>query len=86
MKYFYQNLRLFDSQILKIPNLYDKHRYNNYDLKDYVDISYEVNCDGQVVQSEILELKESIPVREEAKFTFNLQVPERGKCYYTKNG
>ena len=56
--------------------------YMNYlDLKDYVDISYEMNCDGQVVQSEILELKESIPAREEAKFTFNLQVPERGKCY-----
>lgn len=56
--------------------------YMNFlDLKDYIDLVCEVNCDGSIVQEEHIRLLESIPARESGKITMNLQVPDAGKTY-----
>ena len=56
--------------------------YMNYvDLKAYMDISYEVNCDGEIIQSGMIALKESIPARESKAVPLHISVPKEGKCY-----
>ena len=56
--------------------------YMNFvDLKEYIDLAYEVKCDGVLVSNGVLNLKDSIMPREEGKITFDFEVPEKGKCY-----
>ena len=51
------------------------------DLKDYVNVAYELSCDGAHVQSGILEELPSIHPRSSGRIPLELNVPEKGKCY-----
>ncbi len=56
--------------------------YMNFvDLKEYIDVVYEVKCDGMLVQSGIVKLEESILPREEGSISLKLEIPDCGKCY-----
>ena len=56
--------------------------YMNYvDLKDYLYLTYEVNCDGKLLEKKQLELKESILPRKKGTVQLKICVPECGKCY-----
>lgn len=60
------------------------HNYMDFvNLKDYLSIRYEVNCDGQIVDSGIIPQMEmpSVAPHEEAVLKLNIQVPEKGSCY-----
>ena len=56
--------------------------YMNYvDLKDYLYLSYEVNCDGKLLEKKLLELTESILPRKKGTVQLQIHVPDSGKCY-----
>ena len=56
--------------------------YMNYvDLKDYLYLTYEVNCDGKLLEKKQLELKESILPPKKGTVQLKICVPECGKCY-----
>ena len=56
--------------------------YMNFvDLKDYVDIAYEINCDGEVIYRGTAEIKDSISPFERGTIKVELPVPNQGKCY-----
>ena len=62
------------------------HNYLNYlDLKGYLYLTYEVNCDGKNVQMGEIQLKESIPAGEDGKVILPVQTPDAGKCYLKIN-
>ena len=53
------------------------------DLKDYLTIAWEVNCDGEVVARGGVEENDmpSVKPHEEASLHLKVPVPEKGKCY-----
>ena len=56
--------------------------YMNYvNLKDYLYLTYEVNCDGKLLEKKQLELKESILPRKKGTVQLKICVPDSGKCY-----
>lgn len=60
------------------------HNYMDYvNLKDYVDICYEVNCDGDIIASGCIcgDDVPDVPAHGEGKITLSYEVPEAGKCY-----
>ncbi len=58
------------------------HNHMDYvDLKDYIDIAYEVNCDGKQIESGHFELKKSILPHKEGELFVPVRIPEKGKCY-----
>lgn len=60
------------------------HNYMDYvNLKDYVDISYEVNCDGDIIGTGCIcgEEVPDVPAHKEGRITLDYQLPKAGKCY-----
>ena len=56
--------------------------YMNYvDLKDYIYLVYEVNCDGKILEKKQLELKTSVLPRQKGKELLDIAVPDCGRCY-----
>lgn len=66
--------------------------YMDYvDLKEYLDLTYELSCDGKILETGPLPLDASIPPRRTGRILLPLSLPERGKCflklcYDRKNG
>lgn len=58
------------------------HNYMDFvDAKDYLNIRYEINCDGEVICSKTIDELPSIPPHSDVGITLNLDVPAKGKCY-----
>lgn len=60
------------------------HNYMDFvDLKKYLHVRYEVNCDGVIVDSGDISQTEmpSVAPHGEADLKLNIHVPERGRCY-----
>lgn len=50
------------------------------DLRDYVDMRYEVTCDGKVTGQGMIEVPSVLPHRE-GKIQVKFNVPDKGKCF-----
>lgn len=60
------------------------HNYMDFlDLKDYLTVAWEVNCDGVTTCSGILSKEDmpSVMPHEEAWLKLPINIPEKGKCY-----
>ena len=58
------------------------HNYMDFvSLNDYLTISYEVNCDGNVVSSGEIEKVPAIQPHAEGTVALNIEVPAKGRCY-----
>lgn len=58
------------------------HNYMDFaDLKDYLYLSYEVNCDGKVTEGGKKDIPESVPAHEDGSVFIPVKIPEQGKCY-----
>lgn len=60
------------------------HNYMDFvNLEEYLNIRYEVNCDGKIVDSCVVpkEAMPSVAPHEEAVLRLNIGTPERGSCY-----
>ena len=84
--------------LLEYKNVYRPARVQSYDsntgvlamknymdftaLEDYVNIRYEVSCDGVITESGILS-DFSIAPHESAAVKLNIAVPKKGRCYLT---
>lgn len=56
--------------------------YMNYvDLKDYIDLVYEVNCDGKLLEKKQLTLQDSVWPHQRETILLDITVPDCGKCY-----
>ena len=56
--------------------------YMNYvDLKDYIDLVYEVNCDGKLLEKKPLTLQDSVWPHQRGTILLDITVPDSGKCY-----
>ena len=56
--------------------------YMNYvDLKDYIDLVYEVNCDGKPLEKKPLTLQDSVWPHQRGTILLDITVPDCGKCY-----
>ena len=56
--------------------------YMNYvDLKDYIYLVYEVNCDGKLLEKKQLILQESVLPHKKGTILLDITVPDSGKCY-----
>lgn len=56
--------------------------YMNYvDLKDYIYLVYEVNCDGKLLEKKQLTLKDSVLPHQRGTILLDISVPDSGKCY-----
>lgn len=56
--------------------------YMNYvDLKDYIYLVYEVNCDGKLLEKKQFILQESVPPHKKGTILLDITVPDSGKCY-----
>ena len=66
--------------------------YMNYvDLKDYIYLVYEVNCDGKLLEKKQFILQESVLPHKKGTILLYITVPDSGKCYlkvsyHLKNG
>ena len=60
-----------------------RNEMNYVYLQDYVDITYEVSCDGQLVARGAVDLSETgkIRPRTEGRVPLAVTVPEQGRCY-----
>lgn len=84
--------------LLEYKNVYRPARVQSYDrntgvltlknymdfsaLEDYVNIRYEVSCDGVITESGVLS-GFSIAPHESAAVKLNITVPKKGRCYLT---
>ena len=56
--------------------------YMNYvDLKDYIYLVYEVNCDGKLLEKKPLTLQDSVLPHQRGTILLDITVPDCGKCY-----
>ena len=56
--------------------------YRNYvDLKDYIYLVYEVNCDGKLLEKKQFILQESVLPHKKGTILLDITVPDSGKCY-----
>ena len=56
--------------------------YMNYmDLKDYIYLVYEVNCDGKLLEKKQFILQESVLPHKKGTILLDIAVPDSGKCY-----
>ena len=60
-----------------------KNEMNFVNLKDYLDITYELSKDGNVIFSGRIETEKmlDIPARSEGEIPLTVQIPERGRIY-----
>lgn len=57
------------------------HNYMDYEnLKEYLEMSYQVTCDGISVSSGTVSVPD-VPAHGEASMKLPIQIPESGKCY-----
>lgn len=64
------------------------HNYLDFkDLKSYLSVEYEVNCDGYIAEKGKMKKEEfpTIKPHEEGKIKLSLSVPEKGKCFLKIN-
>lgn len=68
-------------QVKKEIVLHNHMDYRN--LKEYLTLTYEVNCDGIIVGKGVVEgdAMPDLPPRQEAVIPLDFQVPEKGKCW-----
>lgn len=52
------------------------------DLKDYISLTYEINCDGKIIDSGKYELTESIPPHQSRELCIPYEIPTHGKCFF----
>ncbi len=58
------------------------HNYMDFqELSQYTTISYELNCDGKVLEQGEVAWLEKIPPHGEGKVYVTVNVPQQGKCY-----
>lgn len=74
----------------KDGELYLKNYMDYVDLKNYIYLICEVNCDGTLLEKKYVELKDSILPHQKGKIFLHIKVPDYGKCYlkvgyYLKN-
>ena len=56
--------------------------YMHYvDLKDYIYLVYEVNCDGKLLEKKQFILQESVLPHKKGTILLDIAVPDSGKCY-----
>lgn len=56
--------------------------YMDYvDLKDYIYLVYEVNCDGKLLEKKQFILQESVLPHKKGTILLDITVPDSGKCY-----
>lgn len=56
--------------------------YMDYvDLKDYIYLVYEVNCDGKLLEKKQLTLQDSVLPHQRETVLLDITVPDCGKCY-----
>ena len=56
--------------------------YMNYvDIKDYIYLVYEVNCDGKLLEKKQFILQESVLPHKKGTILLDIAVPDSGKCY-----
>lgn len=65
----------------KTGELYLENYMNYVDLKDYIDLVYEVNCDGKLLEKKRFSLQESVLPHQRGTVLLNITVPDSGKCY-----
>ena len=51
------------------------------DLKDYIYLVYEVNCDGKLLEKKQFILQESVLPHKKGTILLDITVPDSGKCY-----
>lgn len=57
------------------------HNYMDFDdLKDFIDVNYEVSCDGISVETGVLDLP-SIKVHSEKELELKIKIPNKGKVF-----
>ena len=64
------------------------HNYMDFrNLKGYIDLNYELNCDGQIVGTGTVNTDDlpDVPTHKETVLNLNLNVPARGKCWLKVN-
>ena len=62
------------------------HNYMDFvSLNDYLTISYEVNCDGEVVCSGEVEKVPAILPHTDGTAQLNITIPEKGRCFLKVN-
>ena len=54
---------------------------NDVDLKDYIYLIYEVNCDGKLLEKKQFILQESVLPHKKGTILLDITVPDSGKCY-----
>lgn len=54
---------------------------NDVDLKDYIYLVYEVNCDGKLLEKKQFILQESVLPHKKGTILLDITVPDSGKCY-----
>ena len=58
------------------------HNYMDFlALNEYITITYELNCDGEVVESGTVKQIPAIAPHDEGTIPLHVQVPAKGKCY-----
>ena len=62
-----------------VVTLYSQLDFTN--LQDYLNIRYEVNCDGDIIEAGNIAQTPSVAPRGEGQFDLKLTVPAQGKCY-----
>ena len=68
------------------------HNYMDFlPLNEYLTITYELNCDGQVVESGSIKAIPAIAPHDEGTILLHIQVPAKGRCflnivYHAQNG
>lgn len=61
--------------------LYLKNYLDFTELQSAVCISYELNCDGEVMETGIVELLQKVKPHETVAVPFRIDTPAKGKCY-----
>ena len=83
--------------LMEYKNIYRPARVVNYDAKsgqltlhnymdfvslsDYLNATYELNCDGNVVESGMIEKIPAVAPHCDGTMPLSIEVPEKGRCY-----
>ena len=83
--------------LMEYKNIYRPARVVNYDAKsgqltlhnymdfvslsDYINATYELNCDGKIVESGMIEKIPAVAPHCDGTMPLSIEVPEKGRCY-----